>query len=65
MIARIESNCATSIKRYVVTALDKESKFAFAYAYKNHSSDGTTDFMKKFILKILRLPSQIKISKLC
>jgi transposase InsO family protein len=36
------------IKRYVVTALDKESKFAFAYAYKNHSSDGTTDFMKKF-----------------
>jgi len=36
------------IKRYIVTAIDKESKFAFAYAYKNHSSDATTDFMKKF-----------------
>jgi transposase InsO family protein len=36
------------IKRYIVTAIDKESKFAFAYAYTNHSSKGTTDFMKKF-----------------
>ena len=36
------------IKRYIVTAIDKESKFAFAYAYKNHSSDATVDFMKKF-----------------
>ena len=36
------------IKRYIVTALDKEKKFAFAYAYKNHSSDAATDFMKKF-----------------
>jgi transposase InsO family protein len=36
------------IKRYVVTAMDVESKFAFAYAYTNHSSKGTTDFMKKF-----------------
>ena len=27
------------IKRYIVTALDTEGKFAFAYAYKNHSSD--------------------------
>ena len=36
------------IKRYVVTAIDKETKFAFAYAYKNHTSAGTTDFMKKF-----------------
>jgi len=36
------------IKRYIVTALDCESKFAFAYAYTNHSSKGTTDFMKKF-----------------
>jgi putative transposase len=36
------------IKRYVVTAIDKESKFAFAYAYQNHTSKGTTDFMKKF-----------------
>lgn len=36
------------IKRYIVTAIDKEAKFAFAYAYKNHSSDAATDFMKKF-----------------
>lgn len=36
------------IKRYIVTAMDVESKFAFAYAYTNHSSKGTTDFMEKF-----------------
>ncbi|MDO8603849.1 MAG: integrase core domain-containing protein, partial [bacterium] len=36
------------IKRYIVTAIDKETKFAFAYAYKNHSSDSASDFMKKF-----------------
>jgi transposase InsO family protein len=36
------------IKRYIVTAIDIETKFAFAYAYTNHSSKGTTDFMKKF-----------------
>jgi putative transposase len=36
------------IKRYIVTALDIETKFAFAFAYKNHSSDSATDFMKKF-----------------
>jgi len=36
------------IKRYVVTAIDKESKFAFAYAYKNHSSLAATDFMRMF-----------------
>jgi transposase InsO family protein len=36
------------IKRYIVTAIDKETKFAFAYAYKNHSSDAAVDFMKKF-----------------
>ena len=36
------------IKRYIVTAIDKESKFAFAYAYKNHSSDSASDFMQKF-----------------
>lgn len=36
------------IKRYIVTAIDKENKFTFAYAYKNHSSDGATDFIKKF-----------------
>ena len=36
------------IKRYILTAIDVESKFAFAYAYKNHSSSGATDFMRKF-----------------
>jgi len=36
------------IKRYIVTAIDKETKFAFAYAYKNHSSNATVDFMEKF-----------------
>jgi putative transposase len=36
------------VRRYIVTAIDKEAKFAFAYAYKNHSSDSATDFMKKF-----------------
>jgi putative transposase len=36
------------IKRYIVTALDCERKFAFAFAYKNHSSNAATDFMQKF-----------------
>jgi transposase InsO family protein len=36
------------IKRYIVTAVDKETKFAFAYAYKNHSSDSASNFMEKF-----------------
>ena len=36
------------IKRYIVTGLDCESKFAFAYAYKNHASNTATDFMEKF-----------------
>ena len=36
------------LKRYIVTAMDTEKKFAFAYAYKNHSSSATKDFMDKF-----------------
>lgn len=36
------------IKRYIVTAIDQKTKFAFAYAYKNHSSDSASDFMRKF-----------------
>ena len=36
------------VRRYILTAIDKEAKFAFALAYKNHSSDGATDFMQKF-----------------
>jgi len=36
------------IKRYIITAIDRETKFAFALGYKNHSSTPTTDFMEKF-----------------
>lgn len=36
------------IKRYIITAIDRETKFSFACAYKSHSSDTATDFMKKF-----------------
>lgn len=36
------------IRRYLVTAIDIEAKFAFAYAYKTHSSDSARDFMKTF-----------------
>lgn len=36
------------IKRYIVTALDCESKFAFARAYTSHSSKAASDFMDKF-----------------
>lgn len=36
------------IKRYIVTAIDKETRFAFACAYKNHSSDSASNFMEKF-----------------
>lgn len=39
---------ANGIKRYIVTAIDRESKFAFAYAYASHSSKPTRDFMEKF-----------------
>jgi len=35
------------IKRYVITAIDLKSEFAFAYGYKNHSSKGTADFFEK------------------
>lgn len=44
------------IKRYIVTSLDCESKFAFAYAYNSHSSKATTDFMEKFT-KVSPLPT--------
>ena len=36
------------IKRYILTGLDCNSKFAFAYAYTSHSSDTATDFMRMF-----------------
>ena len=36
------------IKRYILTAMDCESKFAFAYAYTSHSSKAASEFMEKF-----------------
>jgi transposase InsO family protein len=36
------------IKRYVLTAIDCESKFAFAYGYASHTSGPATDFMRTF-----------------
>lgn len=35
------------IKRYIITAIDLKSEFAFAYGYRNHSSSGTADFFEK------------------
>lgn len=36
------------IKRYVLTAIDRETKFAFAYGYASHGSQNTADFMSTF-----------------
>ena len=36
------------IKRYVLTAIDLESEFAFAYAYASHASIHAADFMRTF-----------------
>jgi len=36
------------IKRYVLTAIDLESEFAFAYAYSSHASIHAADFMNTF-----------------
>jgi putative transposase len=36
------------VKRYIVTAIDLESKFAFAYAYPSHTSRAAADFMALF-----------------
>lgn len=36
------------IKRYVLTGIDCESEFAFAYAYISHSSKTAADFMDTF-----------------
>lgn len=35
-------------KRYILTALDVESKFAFAYAFTSHGSHAAADFMRTF-----------------
>ena len=37
------------IKRYILTAVDVERKFAFAGAYKNHSSASAADFLRKLV----------------
>lgn len=36
------------VKRYVVTAIDLETKFAFAYGYTSHASKHAADFMQTF-----------------
>jgi len=36
------------IKRYILTAIDLESEFAFAYGYTSHASKPASDFMKTF-----------------
>jgi transposase InsO family protein len=36
------------IKRYVLTGIDLETEFAFAYAYVSHSSKAAADFMRTF-----------------
>jgi transposase InsO family protein len=36
------------VKRYILTALDLESEFAFAYGYASHSSNAAADFMALF-----------------
>lgn len=36
------------IKRYILTGIDLETKFAFAYAYTSHASKPAADFMRTF-----------------
>lgn len=36
------------IKRYVLTAIDRETKFAFAHGYASHGSQNAADFMGAF-----------------
>lgn len=36
------------IKRYILTAIDLESEFAFAYGYISHASQSAADFMRTF-----------------
>lgn len=36
------------VKRYILTAIDLESEFAFAYAYTSHASHHAADFMRTF-----------------
>lgn len=36
------------VKRYILTAIDLDSEFAFAYGYSSHASKHAADFMKTF-----------------
>lgn len=38
------------VKRYIITAIDVEKKFAFAAAYANHSSASAADFLHKLAM---------------
>ncbi len=38
----------TGIKRYIFTAIDVRTRFAFAYTYKSNSSANGKDFLQKF-----------------
>jgi transposase InsO family protein len=40
------------VKRYILTAIDVERKFAFAGAYTSHSSAAAADFLKKLMLVV-------------
>ena len=40
---------AAGIKRYIFTAIDLSSRFAFAYTYKSNSSANGSDFLDKFL----------------
>jgi putative transposase len=39
----------TGVKRYLYTALDVKTRFAFAYIYKSHTSTNGADFLNKFL----------------
>ncbi len=40
---------AAGLKRYIFTAIDLSTRFAFAYAYKTNSSANGNDFLGKFL----------------
>jgi putative transposase len=40
---------AAGVKRYIYTALDVRTRFAFACTYKSHSSANGSDFLHKFL----------------
>ena len=44
------------LKRYIVTAIDTETRFAFAAGYKNHSSASAADLLSKY-LQLVPIPA--------